>query len=331
MAAGPRPGSGVVTQFPGDVSYLSAAPTGLSPRTGVRLGRLPPSADVPVSNQQRQCLGTVPADTRDSQCDGAGKDDAPKGGGGGTRGSRGAAAGACAGLLLMLTQRCPLHCAHCSSASTMLGATSELEVLLRFVSSFREDDRPEIVMMTGGEPLLLPGLAAQIAVAARRTGTRSALLAGAFFATRRRIPAAIRQAICALDHFSVSIDAYHEREVAREDVFRLLNSALTMGVPVSIHAAGRGPQDAYLTDLVAATRRVFGAQPKGASGVRAGHSLAGKGLARQSASHDGTFGSRVRVIKPSGCRSGARHRRSPQRPRRPAGADAGPTAGPAAR
>jgi MgtE intracellular N domain len=39
----------------------------------------------------------------------------------------------------------------------------------------------------------------------------------------------------------------------------------------------------------------------------------------------------VRAVKPSGCRSGGRHRRSPQRPRRPAGADAGPTAGPAVR
>jgi hypothetical protein len=37
MAAGPRPGSGVVTQFPGGVPYLPAAPARPGPRTTIAM------------------------------------------------------------------------------------------------------------------------------------------------------------------------------------------------------------------------------------------------------------------------------------------------------
>jgi pyruvate-formate lyase-activating enzyme len=162
-----------------------------------------------------------------------------------------------AGLLLTLTRRCPLGCAHCSTSSTMAGEEPDAGRLLRFVGSFTAADRPEAVLLTGGEPLLLPGLARELAALARAAGSRSVLLSGMFFARGGRVPPPILRAIEAVDHFSASLDEPHEREVARQDVFRVLHRVLEAGIPVSCHLTGTGPDDPYLADVVAAVRREF--------------------------------------------------------------------------
>lgn len=163
-----------------------------------------------------------------------------------------------AGLLVSLTRRCPLKCAHCSTSSTMAGEEPGAQHLLRFVGSFTAADRPEVVLLTGGEPLLLPGLARELAERARAAGTRSVLLSGMFFARGGRVPGPILRAVEAVDHFSASLDAQHEREVARGDVFRVLRQVLDAGIPVSFHLTGTGSQDPYLADVTAAIRREFG-------------------------------------------------------------------------
>ncbi|CAM5496673.1 hypothetical protein SBADM41S_01393 [Streptomyces badius] len=88
-----------------------------------------------------------------------------------------------AGLLLGLTRRCPLSCAHCSTGSG-LSTRQEPDAaqLERFVGSFTTENRPDVVMLTGGEPLLLPALAERLSTLARESGSRTALLSGMFFA-----------------------------------------------------------------------------------------------------------------------------------------------------
>lgn len=162
-----------------------------------------------------------------------------------------------AGLLVTLTRRCPLHCGHCSTSSTLLGEDVPAGSLLRFVGSFQPADRPQVLLLTGGEPLLRPQLTAQVAAVARSTGTRSVLLSGMFFARTRRMPARIAAAVAAVDHFSASIDAYHEREVPRADVFRAVRRVLAAGTAASFHITGSGPDDPYLADVTADIRRTF--------------------------------------------------------------------------
>lgn len=176
----------------------------------------------------------------------------------------------CAGLLVSLTRRCPLACAHCSTASTLSGEQLESGSLLRFVSTFQPRDRPEVIMLTGGEPMLRPRLVADVAELARAAGTRSAVLTGAFFARGGRFPAAIRRAAQAVDHFSVSLDAYHEAEVPRRDVFRLLRALLDARVAVSLHITGSGAADPYLDDVTSDVVATFGGRvPMIVSEVRA--------------------------------------------------------------
>ncbi|GHJ42813.1 hypothetical protein Cs7R123_01550 [Catellatospora sp. TT07R-123] len=160
-----------------------------------------------------------------------------------------------AGLLLALTQRCPLSCAHCSTESSPTAPQHSAAPLRRLVSTFTPADRPELVLMSGGEPLLRPALVAELAASARAAGTRSALLSGMFFA-RRAMPPAIRRAICALDHFSASIDVFHEREVDRADVFAALRQILDLVPAVSLHVTSAEP--AYLDEVLAQVRRTFG-------------------------------------------------------------------------
>jgi len=123
----------------------------------------------------------------------------------------------------------------------MTGAASDPERLRRFVGTFGRADRPDFLVMTGGEPLLVPDVVTDLAVLARRVGTRTALLTGGFFAGARQVPAPVRRAIQSLDHLSVSVDAFHEREVTRSDAFRLLRTVLDAGVAASIHTVGTGP------------------------------------------------------------------------------------------
>ncbi|MBB0228823.1 radical SAM protein [Streptomyces calidiresistens] len=163
-----------------------------------------------------------------------------------------------AGLLVSLTRRCPLSCAHCSTDSSPTASGGpDPDHLLRFVGSFGAADRPDVVLLTGGEPLLLPELTVRLTEAARAAGSRTALLSGMFFARRERIPGPIMRAITGLDHFSASLDIHHEREVPRAMVFRALAAVLDAGTPVSVHLTGTGPEDPYLADAAADVRRVF--------------------------------------------------------------------------
>ncbi|MFF4858774.1 radical SAM protein [Streptomyces rubiginosohelvolus] len=180
-----------------------------------------------------------------------------------------------AGLLLGLTRRCPLSCAHCSTGSGLFTRQEpDGRQLERFVRSFTEENRPDVVMLTGGEPLLLPALAERLSTLARIAGSRTALLSGMFFARsgalpgsrggasrgrrRRSIPPAILRAIRSVDHFSASLDVHHEREVPRADVFRALHLVREEGVAVSLHLTGTGGSDPYLADLTRAVEKEFG-------------------------------------------------------------------------
>ncbi len=164
-----------------------------------------------------------------------------------------------AGVSVAITRRCPLSCAHCATSSTMGSGEVAQDVLLGFVSSFADDDEPpELLAMSGGEPLLRPRLVRDLALRARAAGCASTVLSGAFFARGAgAIPRPIRAAIGALDHFSVSLDAFHEREVPRENVLRLLGEVLAGGTDVSIQLVGLSADDPYLTEAIADVRAAF--------------------------------------------------------------------------
>jgi hypothetical protein len=130
-------------------------------------------------------------------------------------------------------------------------------MFVRFVDTFDIDNRPEILAMSGGEALLRPKLVRKLAERAREAGTRSTVLSGMFFAGSKSIPPQIKEAIRAVDHFSASIDVFHEREVPHANVFRVLELLLSDGIDVSLHVVGRNASDPYLENIIGEVRSVF--------------------------------------------------------------------------
>jgi|SRR5436190_4450363 len=164
-----------------------------------------------------------------------------------------------AAAFLALTRRCPLSCAHCSTNSMLSSEEHDGDMFRRFVDSFMPESHPEVILMSGGEALLRPRLVQELAESARSAGASSQVLSGMFFArgARARIPKPILRAIESVDHFSASLDAYHEREVSRGEVFRALDEVIALGRDVSLHIVGLGDDDPYVAGLVADIRRRF--------------------------------------------------------------------------
>lgn len=163
-----------------------------------------------------------------------------------------------AGVYFSLTRRCPLSCAHCSTNSSITSAEHDGGIFLRFAHSMSVDAHPEVVLLTGGEPFLRPRLIEQIANHGHEVGFRTQALCGMFFARNRgRIPPAIERAIRSIDHFSASLDVFHEREVGRIDVFNALERILDWGKAVSLQVTGHGSDDPYLVELIADIRQHF--------------------------------------------------------------------------
>ncbi|MGW7131321.1 radical SAM protein [Streptomyces bobili] len=155
-----------------------------------------------------------------------------------------------AAVSLGITRRCPLSCAHCSTSSTLSSEDTDADALLAFVRSMTADSRPDLLLMSGGEPLLHPRLVRSISDHARLVGIQTQLLSGLYFANSPRIPKAVHAAISSVDHFSASLDSFHEREVPRAAVFKVLRQLLEEGKDVSLQIVGLGPDDPYLADLV---------------------------------------------------------------------------------
>lgn len=163
-----------------------------------------------------------------------------------------------AGVSIGITRRCPLHCDHCSTSSTPVSEQSPARFFSRFVETFTEESHPLFMALSGGEALLRPKLVRALALRARESGTRSSVLSGMFFAKNGRIPPQIKAAIDAVDHFSASIDVFHEREVPRHHVFKVLGELLDDGKALSLHIAGEHAEDPYLDDITRDVKAHFG-------------------------------------------------------------------------
>jgi pyruvate-formate lyase-activating enzyme len=162
-----------------------------------------------------------------------------------------------AGLFLCLTRRCPLSCAHCSTNSMLGSEEIDAEDIVHFVATLTPETRPELVYLTGGEALLRPHLVMKIADMCHAIGTRVVLLSGMFFARQDKIPPLIERAIGHVDHFSASLDIFHEQQVSRAAVLRILLTLVERGQDVSLQVAGLSQDDPYLHEMNDTIRKYF--------------------------------------------------------------------------
>lgn len=161
-------------------------------------------------------------------------------------------------VYLALTRRCPLSCRHCSTNSMLSSEEHGAELFLDFAATFTAEDHPEVVLMSGGEALLRPRLVRDIARRATAVGARSYVASGMYFARTGRIPAPLREAIDAVDHFAASLDVFHEEEVPRAAVLRILRRLADDGKDVSVQLVGMNDADPYLAEATADVRETLG-------------------------------------------------------------------------
>jgi hypothetical protein len=154
-----------------------------------------------------------------------------------------------AGVTMELTRRCPLHCAHCSTSSTMSSPSGADAPFLRLVQTFREHEPPDVLVLSGGEPLLRPGLVKQLADLAHASGVHVSLISGMYFAGGNP-PAPIHEALQSVDLVTASVDRFHDAEVPRRRVLAILGDLVEQGINVSLQVTVDGPDDPYLTSLL---------------------------------------------------------------------------------
>ncbi|MBX7265710.1 radical SAM protein [Micromonospora sp. Llam7] len=163
-----------------------------------------------------------------------------------------------AGVLMALTRRCPLSCSHCSTNSMISSEEYPDQPFRNLVDSFTPQCRPDLVYLSGGEALLRAELVRYLAAGTRRAGGRTVLLSGMYFARDgRQIPRAVREAIASVDHFTASLDEFHEREVSRAEVFAAMHRIRRWVPAVSFQLTGLDDEDPYLAGLVRDVRAEF--------------------------------------------------------------------------
>jgi pyruvate-formate lyase-activating enzyme len=162
-----------------------------------------------------------------------------------------------AGLYMTLTRRCPLSCAHCSTNSTLDSEEHAEDMFLRFAASLSPTDHPEIIALTGGEPLLRPRLVRRIVRQAHSVGARVNLISGMFFARQQRMPAEIARTIGEVDLFTASLDVFHEQEVPRAAVLGVMRALLDQGKDLSFQVTGTDDDDPYLAEVIDEIRITF--------------------------------------------------------------------------
>jgi len=161
------------------------------------------------------------------------------------------------GVFLSVTRRCPLTCAHCSTNSLITSEEHPADLFLRFADTFTAADHPGLLLLTGGEALLRPALVEGVIERCHRAGTPVGLISGLYFARQPTIPSTLRRSIDAVDHFTASLDVYHERQIPRSDVFRVLQELLDAGKDLSIQIAGLEEDQPYIDGVVADIDRTF--------------------------------------------------------------------------
>src|ERR1022692_898261 len=123
-----------------------------------------------------------------------------------------------AGLYFSITRRCPLSCAHCSTVSMLDSEEHSASIFIDFVRTFTPTDHPEVVIVTGGEPLLRPDLILEITESAHAVGAQVSVSTGLYFARKDgRISPRLLAPLLAVDHVTASQDIYHEEQVPRSE------------------------------------------------------------------------------------------------------------------
>ena len=153
-------------------------------------------------------------------------------------------------LTLLLNDRCPLRCAHCSAGfSTQDRGSNQVmdkETMRRILMSL-DPKRYQMVVLAGGEPALVPDLVSAAVDACREAGIWSALSTGPYWAntlaTARRFLASISQP----DFLILSFDKYHLDFISIDHYINAVTAALELNIHAAVNICYTSAEDRETT------------------------------------------------------------------------------------
>ena len=139
-------------------------------------------------------------------------------------------------IILMITNECPVGCAHCVTHSGgLLRGDAERSVLQKAVEQITEIPETRTVILQGGDPFASPALLKEAVEAIRARGLNPVITTSAFFATdddttRRMLNDLVGQ----FDELNISVDVFHQRTVPYEYLRRSVRIGQELGLKVAI-------------------------------------------------------------------------------------------------
>ncbi len=142
--------------------------------------------------------------------------------------------GAGTSILLFLTDRCPVGCAHCSVDSRPDSPRiTDFDLLDRIVAAVAAADY-EVVGISGGEPFVeRRGLVSSVRTLVA-AGKRVVIYTSGFWAVRDTPAAWIREVLDSVSAMVLSTDSFHQESVATERFRNALLATARAGVPVVV-------------------------------------------------------------------------------------------------
>jgi organic radical activating enzyme len=133
-------------------------------------------------------------------------------------------------VLVSVTEKCHVGCAHCGFIGSIREREPEPEELADWVGQVCEYGIP-LVIFTGGEPFERLDCLQKGVAAAESVGTRAAVFTSSFWATTLSNARSNLDRLPGLKHLYLSSDPFHQRRVPYENVFNAIDAAIELSIP----------------------------------------------------------------------------------------------------
>jgi hypothetical protein len=164
-------------------------------------------------------------------------------------------------LVLSVTRRCPLSCAHCITSSSRSPAHALLDVATaqRWAGEFPElvGEGLRFVTFTGGEPTLALDAVVVLAESARAAGVSTAIVSSGAFARTEAAAERVVGALGAVERWDLGYDEYHAEHLPLECFTNAIVAIRRRGRELTIRVC-EGPDEARTDGLVAELQRLAG-------------------------------------------------------------------------
>lgn len=147
-------------------------------------------------------------------------------------------------LVLLMTLRCPLECAHCVVESNPRRREElDIETMRQLIREGKQLG-VQTLGLTGGEPMLNPKLVYNLHSLATSLGMKTIMITSAFFAVTKARAIALLEPLADLHLLGLSTDSYHQDFVGVDRIRHAIAASHELGISkVELQVAHTGAPD----------------------------------------------------------------------------------------